>query len=253
MILTDALADRIHALHVESLRRFANVYALARPGVAHCPIGTGYALEAGEGSPVTQIFGYAHRCPGDPAEIEAFFAPRVGNWEFAVTPFTDPDTVRALLKFGYRFDGFESDLVQMIDTLPEAAPAEIVEVTEVDHWLEASTRAWEGNEEAEWKPSEFGLAASKTSARRYLAVVDGVAAAVGMMAEMDDAVLLMGGATRVPYRGQGFQSALIARRLRDAGRGRLAIMGAVPGTPSYRNAQRAGFTPLYSTVTLMRH
>ncbi len=252
MILTDALADRVHALHVGSLRGFAEDYASVHPNVAHQAMGTGYALEAGEGSPVTQVVGYAHRSPGDPAEVEAFFAPRVANWELAVTPFTDPDTVRALLAHGYRFGGFESDLAQIVDALPPSPSHEIVEVEALDPWLETSTRAWEANEDEAWMPSEFGLHASKTPARRYLARVDGVPAAVGMMAERDDAVLLMGGATRAPYRGLGLQSALLARRLRDAGRGRLALMGAVPGSGSYRNAQRAGFTPLYSTTTLLR-
>lgn len=72
------------------------------------------------------------------------------------------------------------------------------------------------------------------------------------MTEAGDAVLLADGATRVAYQGRGLQSALIARRLRDAGRGRLAVMGATPGSTSFRNAQRADFTLLYSAAILTR-
>ena len=254
MILTDALVDRLHAFDVETFRVFAEAVVRAQPDAATTPLGTGWGLVAGEGSPLTQVCGFAHRAPGDPEAIEAFFAARVANWEVSVTPFTDPQTVQRLFEMGYAFAGLEGQLAQEIDALPDAGSHEIVEVgpERTEAWIEASDRAWGGDETASWTPGNLIRTIAAVPSRNYLALVDGVPAAAASMTEWGDGVLLRGGATRVPYRGRGLQSALLARRLRDAGRGRLAIIGAAPGSISYRNAQRVGFQPLYSTLTLMR-
>ena len=63
-------------------------------------------------------------------------------------------------------------------------------------------------------------------------------------------VAVAGGSGVYRFRKRGVQRAMLLRRLRDAGEGRFAIVGAMPGTSSYRNVVRAGFTPLYSTLCL---
>jgi len=55
-------------------------------------------------------------------------------------------------------------------------------------------------------------------------------------------------------RGRGFQSALIAERLRQAARNGcdLAMASVLPGSLSHRNYERAGFQLIYMRVNLMR-
>lgn len=253
MILTDELVDRVHRADIETFRRFSEAIVRAFPEAVEAPVGTGHGLFAAEGSPLTQVAGFAHRTPSDPEAIEAFFAGHAHDWEVGVTPFTDPSTVRALLDRGYRPEGFEGMLAQEVGKSEDFPQVEIVEVgPDLSDWKEASSRAWTENEASDWDAGGLVETIAVTPARNYVAYVDGVPAAAASMAEAGDAVLLRGGGTRVPYRGRGLQTALIARRLRDAGRGRLAMIGAEPGSASYRNAQRAGFTPLYSTLTLKR-
>lgn len=253
MILDDALIERVHRLGLETLRLTAQGVAMVREDAAFGEVGTGVALFAGAGSPLTQARGFAHRSPGDVEAIEAFFAPRTDDWEVSVDPFTDPETVRRLLDAGYRPGQFEGTLAQRIETVPPAPSLDIVEVgEELEAWMETTWRGWMGNEDGACAPDDLVRSVAAMPSRRYLAIIDGIPAASASMMEFGDAVVLGGAATRVPYRGRGLQSALLARRLLDAGRGRLAVIGAMPGTQSYRNAQRSDFVPLYSTLTLMR-
>ncbi|RYG25725.1 hypothetical protein EON82_06065 [bacterium] len=253
MILADDVIERAHRLSVEVVRRTGRGYFQVREDTAEADLGTGYGLYAGPDSPLTQVVGFAHRKPGDVQEIERFFSARAENWEITVTPFTDAGTFRELLELGYRPGQFEGELAQWVGDVPDE-DVEIREVRgELAVFMETTGRGWTGNEGDDYVPGELERAVSKVEARRYIAFVDGLPAAAASMIEVGDSVVLGGGTARVPFRGRGLQSALLRRRLRDAGKGRFALMGAVPGTTSYRNAQRAGFTPLYSKVALMRH
>ena len=63
-----------------------------------------------------------------------------------------------------------------------------------------------------------------------------------------------GAATLPAFRRRGIQTALLRRRLRDA-RGAgcdLGIMAAQPGSRSHFNAQRQGFSLLYSRAVLVK-
>lgn len=117
--------------------------------------------------------------PSDVAEAEAFFAPHTDQREVTLTPFADGDTARAFFAEGYRFVDFEAMLAQTVERPPEVRH-EVIEVGEDDEelFLEASAHAWRGEEDGPVEPSEFARA-SVRAARRDLAFVDGVPAAVG--------------------------------------------------------------------------
>ena len=70
-----------------------------------------------------------------------------------------------------------------------------------------------------------------------------------------DGLATLGGMTTLPSeRRRGVQAALIAHRVRlavDAGCD-LVVSSTVPANPSERNLVRAGFRPLYETVTLAK-
>ena len=253
VVLDDATADRVHALNVDVLEQFAAVAARSHPEAIGRRIGTGYALFAGEGSPITQVYGFAYRSPGDIGELAAFYASRCQSWEVSITPFTDAETVAALHAAGYRPGAFEGELAMWIGDVPE--PERRVE--EVDGsdpaWQETTAQAWldDASPPGQIARPPFDPIIdvfAATSARKYLAFDDGVPAASAIMWDRPQGVALAGGATRKSARGHGLQAALLRRRLRDAGTGRFAFVGATPGAISYRNAMRVGFTPLYSTI-----
>lgn len=252
IILDDAVADRLHDLQLDILEEIQHAAARFQPGATGKRLGTGYAVFAGEGSPITQLYGYARRSPGDLAEIAAFYANKCETWEVCVTPYTDASLVRALLDKGYRPGAFEGELAQWVGDVPEPE----VRVDEVDGddpaWFDTTLRAWSedaathGEMSLALEPLVHTMGA--TPSRKYLAFLDGEPAASAMMWDRPLGVVLASGAARITSRGRGLQLAMLHKRLRDAGRGRFAIVGAMPGTSSYRNVMRAGFTPLYSTL-----
>ncbi len=70
-----------------------------------------------------------------------------------------------------------------------------------------------------------------------------------------DGLATLGAMTTLPSeRGRGVQAALVAHRLRLAAEAGcdLVASSTVPANPSERNLARAGFRPLYETVTLAR-
>lgn len=249
ILLDDAVADRVHALGLDVLAELAVATAQFQPGATGRRLGTGYALFAGEGSPITQLYGYAHRVPGDVEEIRAFYATRCPTYEVCVTPFTDASTVRALLDAGFRPGPFEGELAQWVGEVPEPE-LRVDEVGGDDRaWLETTMRAWTDDApDSDLAIDPLVHAIGVTPARKYVAFVDGRPAATSIMWDRREGVVLASGAVRRDARKRGLQLAMLHKRLRDAGRGRFAIVGAMPGTSSYRNVMRAGFTPLYSTL-----
>lgn len=135
MILTEDVIERVHRLSKEALKLTALGYRKVREDTAEAEIGTGYALFAGDGSPLTQIAEFGHRTPGDVRQIEEFFSSKCENWEVSVTPFTDPAVFRDLLDMGYRPAQFEGMLAFGVDGFEESA----VEIREMDEDLDVST------------------------------------------------------------------------------------------------------------------
>ncbi|MFT3695347.1 MAG: hypothetical protein QM831_19595 [Kofleriaceae bacterium] len=246
--LDDALADRVHALNIAIFELLGAAAMKVQPGSFGAKVGSGYALFAGEGSPLTQVYGFAHRATDEAEKVNAFFAPRCQTWEVCVTPFTDPQTLRVLLDRGYRPGPFEGELAQYVGAVAEPE----LHVEEVDGldptYLATTMAAWDDGNHGKIDPLLYILAAAPV--RKYLAFVDGKPAGTSILWDHELGCVLASGATAPAFRNRGVQTAMIRRRLRDAGEGRLALVGAMPGTQSYRNIMRTGFIPLYSTLNL---
>ena len=96
----------------------------------------------------------------------------------------------------------------------------------------------------------YCVAVATSGAHLYLAELDGRPVATAAM-RMHEGVALMAGASTIPSaRGRGAQLALLERRLHDAGENacNLAMMGALPGSISQRNAERHGFRIAYTRI-----
>ena len=78
--------------------------------------------------------------------------------------------------------------------------------------------------------------------------LDGKPISTGMMFVHEDVAILAGASTIPEGRNNGAQNALLAARLKSASEMgcALAIMGALPGSQSQKNAQRNGFHIAYT-------
>jgi GNAT superfamily N-acetyltransferase len=88
----------------------------------------------------------------------------------------------------------------------------------------------------------------------YLAWIDGEAAGAGTLSIHDGLAELFGASTRLAFRNQGAQSALLASRLAEAQRlgCDLATIHTEPGSASQRNVERLGFRLAYTKVHLVK-
>ena len=93
-------------------------------------------------------------------------------------------------------------------------------------------------------------------ATRFLARVNGQPAGGAAMAIMDHVKIaaLFGAATLAEFRGRGIKTALFHSRLQVAASSgaELAVVVTQPGTTSFRNAERQGFSLAYTKVVMVR-
>jgi hypothetical protein len=87
--------------------------------------------------------------------------------------------------------------------------------------------------------------------RCYVARVDGRVAAGGALFVADGVGVMMAAGTRPSSRGRGAQTALLRRRIADAGAAGcdLVVCSALPGSTSQRNQERVGLRTAYTRVT----
>jgi GNAT superfamily N-acetyltransferase len=84
----------------------------------------------------------------------------------------------------------------------------------------------------------------------FLAELDGALVAAGAMNVWEGVALLAGASTVPAFRRRGAQLALLEARLRFAAEHGcdLAMMAALPGSASQRNAERQGFRIAYTRI-----
>ena len=122
--------------------------------------------------------------------------------------------------------------------------------SEVDLWADTVAAGWasEGKEVADFI-REFGKIAARTSGGHpFIAEMDGRPIAAGGLQIYDDVCVLAGAATIPDARKLGAQTELLSQRLQYAvGLGcRLAMVCALPGSQSQKNAQKNGFNIAYT-------
>jgi hypothetical protein len=254
MLLTNELIERIQQHNKEAMKACGRAATGVYPDAAWAEVGGGVACFAGDGSPFTQVaeFGY-QTTEAKLDEVDAFFADRCSNWELTLSPFQSPNVAKAVGAAGYIPDHYETVMAQRIETIPSAPDVEIEVVTgDITEWAKTGHRGWTGSEDMPIQVDPIARVIFAMSTKNYLVRVNGEPAAVASLQMIDGLAYMAGASTRIPFRGRGLQKALLARRLHDAGIGNIVLMSAIPGTSSHRNAQRSGFTPLYSELVFMR-
>ena len=278
MFANSALARRIERAEATMSVDMA-VGACRRSGVeSHAvPIGSGFALFAGPGSPFNKIIGAGlDDGPLDERALDA--AERVfGSGGAAVRAevcvLASPEVFAVFSRRGYVFETVEHVLGMSLPPGGGGAwpPPGEVEVARVDgetganDWIEVLVGGFSAPDvtdtgvTGESFPADvlretFANYRKVEHFHRYLARLDGRAAGGAGLYLGGGMGFLCGAATLAAFRRRGVQAALLGRRLADAAAAGcdLAVVTTAPGSKSQQNAQRQGFFLLYARAILVR-
>jgi hypothetical protein len=258
-----ALARRLEKAEALSNAQFVNARAKAFPdsGAQWIEVGGAYAMYDGVTSPVTQTFGlgmFEAVTEAQMDRLEEFFRERGAPVFHEVSPLADPSALALLNERGYQPFEFTSVMfrplqrgVSVAELRNENIRVRRIGKDELDLWAQTAARGWSEFIEL----GDFMLELSQISAKRsgalsFLAELEGQPIATGAMNLFEGVALLAGASTIPEGRRQGAQLALLDSRLRyaaDSGCD-IALMGALPGSASQRNAERHGFRIAYTRI-----
>ena len=265
--LTQVFADLQLARRLERAEALGNVAfvearARVSPEVGACWTEAAgcYAMFDGVESPVTQTFGlgmFAAATVEDLSRIEEFFRERGAAVSHEVSPLADPSALGLLNGRGYQPVEFTSAMFRplSLSNFPArerdgAVRVRVVGEGEHGLWAETSACGWSDSGYGDFMLGLAQVSAKRADALSFLAELDGRPVATGALS-ICEGVALLGGASTIPEaRGRGAQLALLDARLRHAAEHGcdLAMMCALPGSPSQRNAERQGFRIAYTRV-----
>lgn len=265
MIFSDRdLAQKIERAEARSTVEFVKARASMFPesGAEWMETGGVYAMFDEAHSPCTQTFGlgiFEEATHEILDKIEAFFKERGAPVLHEICPLGGVSVLNLLNERGY--EPFEMSNVLYLPLTGAGLPGlrlnpniktRIIEKGEEDLWAKTSAKGWASEPEMEAFGDfmfEFGQISARTeNGFPFLAEIEGAAISTGMMFIERDATVLAGASTIPEGRKNGGQTALLDARLRFAvERGcKIAIMGAMPGSQSQRNAEKNGFRIAYT-------
>ena len=218
----------------------------------------------GVGSPLTQTFGLGVFDPVTSEvldRIEDFFQERGADVFHEISPMAGQSLLTLLGERGYHPMELTSVMFRPIErevglsaTVNDKIKVRMIgKDNEADHelWAQTATKGWA--QEVEF--SDLILDLSRLTVKKgivpaFLAELDGHAIATGALSITDGVALLAGASTIPEGRKQGAQLALLDARLRYAAEHGcdLAMMCALPGSASQRNAERQGFRIAYTRI-----
>lgn len=259
-----ALARRLERAEARGNADFVEARAKLYPesGARWIEVAGAYAMFDGASSPLTQTFGLGLFEPVTGVEVEAieeFFRPRGAEVLHEVSPLADADLPRLLNGRGYQPVEFTTVMFRPLrhdDALIESSRdkslrVRLIEEGEHELWARTSATGWSEFAEFAGLMLEIGqISAARTDALSFLAEADGRAIATGALSICDGVALLAGASTIPEGRRRGAQQALLDSRLRYAAAQHcdLAMMCALPGSASQRNAERQGFRIAYTRI-----
>jgi len=258
-----ALSRRLERTEARANAEFVEARARAFPqsGARWIEVAGAYAMYDGVASPLTQTFGlgmFQAVTDVDMEIIEGFFRERGAPVFHEVSPLADPSTLALLNERGYHPVEFTSIMfrpiasgIRLTGPGDEKVRVRLVREDEQRLWAETATKGWsEFTELAEFMQDLMEVTAKREGGLSFLAEVDGQPVAAGAMMISDGVALLAGASTLPEHRRQGAQLALLDSRLRYAAEHGcdIAMMGALPGSGSQRNAERHGFRIAYTRI-----
>lgn len=233
-------------------------------GATWIEVGGAYAMFDGVGSPLTQTFGlgiFEDTTAAHLDELEAFFKDRGADVFHEVSPLADQSIMVMLGDRGYRPIELTSVMYQELSErsrngdFDSQITTRVIDDSEADLWAQTAAAGWATVYES---LEEFMLAFGKIAARTsgghpFIAELDGRPIAAGGFQIFDEVCILAGASTVPEFRRKGAQNALLQARLQFAiDRGcTLAMMCALPGSQSQKNAQKNGFNIAYTRTKWM--
>jgi GNAT superfamily N-acetyltransferase len=264
MIYSDKnLAQKLERSEARSNASFVEAHAKLFPesGAEWTQIGGVYAMFDGVESPLTQTFGlgvFDEITDDEMERLEAFFKKHDAPVFHEVSPLAGLSLVELLNRRGYQPVELSSVLYQPLE-IEKIAPVlpvnpliktRVIEKGEEKLWAQTSASGWatEGEDLKEFMLQFGQINAATNGGFPFLAELDGAQVSAGMLYIYDDVAILAGASTIPEARRKGVQNALLDARLRfAAGKGcRIAMMGAMPGSGSQRNAEKNGFRIAYT-------
>lgn len=265
MIYSDkTLSQKLERTEARSNAGFVEARAKLFPasGAEWTEVGGAYAMFDGSAdSPLTQTFGlgvFDRVTDSELERLEAFFKKHDAPVFHEVSPLAGLELVNLLNERGYQPIEMTSVMYRPLEiesatNLPanRRLKTRRIEPGEEKIWAETAAGGW-ASESAEL--GEFMLHLGQISAATaggfpFLAEIEGAPVAGGMLYVYDDVALLAGASTIPEARRQGAQNALLEARLRFAAAERgctIAMMCALPGSQSQRNAEKNGFRIAYT-------
>lgn len=257
------LARRLERAEAQANVDFVEARARVSPasGAQWIDVGGAYAMFDGVSSPLTQSFGlglFDAISNIEMERLEAFFRARRAPVCHEVSPLADVSLLPLLNERRYQPIEFTSVMCRRISPelsltgpMNDRLRVRPIDDSEHDLWAETAARGWSESPEL----ADFMLTLSQIGAQRkhtvsFIAELNGRPIATGAMSISGGVALLAGASTIPEGRKQGAQLALLETRLRYAAEHGcdIAMMGAAPGSPAQRNAERQGFCIAYTRI-----
>jgi GNAT superfamily N-acetyltransferase len=254
------LSQKLERTEARANADFVVSRARIRPesGAEWIEVAGAYAMFDGVQSPLTQTFGlgmFEEVTEAHLDEIEVFFRKHEAPVFHEVSPLAGFPLMNLLSDRGYRPIELTNVMFRELgpyegrEVNPEIV-ARVINKGEEDLWARTAGMGWStempGLEDFMHK---FGLiGAQSDGARPFIGELNGNAIATGALYVYDGVAILAGASTVPSARRQGAQSALLDARMRFAADEgcTLAMMGALPGSQSQRNAEKNGFRVAYT-------
>lgn len=227
-------------------------------------VGGANAMFDGIGSPLTQTFGlgiFEDATAAQLDELEAFFKERGSEVFHEVSPIADQSIMALLSERGYRPIELTNVMYRELATndLPPTLNPNIsvrtADESEAELWAATVAAGW-ADEQPDLGDFLRGIGSISAQTRGgypFFAELDGRQVATGGFQMYEDVCILAGAATLPEARRHGAQNALLRARLQfgiEHGC-TLAMMCALPGGQSQRNAQKNGFNIAYTRTKWM--
>jgi GNAT superfamily N-acetyltransferase len=258
-----SLSRRLERAEGRSNAVFVEARAELNPkiGAGWIEVAGAYAMFDGIGSPVTQTFGLGVFDPvtqADLEKLEEFFQQRGAHVHHEVSPLAEASLLTLLNARGYQPIELTSVMyrpigrgVQIASPRDKKVQSRLIRNGEEELWARTAARGWsESTEFADTIQELLSITAKRAGGLSFLAELDGRPIASGAMFIHDGVALLAGASTIPEGRRQGAQLALLESRLRYAAEKGcdIAMMCALPGSASQRNAERQGFHIAYTRI-----
>jgi len=254
------LARRLERTEAQGNIDFIEARAEAFPdyGAEWIQLAGAFGMFDGAGSPLTQTFGlgmFELVTPEELDHLEEFFFSRGADVFHEVCPLADNSVFTLFRERGYQPIEFSNVLYRPID--PDlrlhvnrngAIKIRVIEKDEANLWARTAFEGWREFTEVADFFRELGQVTAHSKALSFLAELEADPIATGALTIRGDVALLAGASTIPEARRQGAQLALLEDRLRYAANHgcTVAMMVALPGSGSQRNAERHGFRIAYT-------